>query len=111
MASSVTARSSRLRLVAMLSAVAAVHAAVLLTSDVEGPGSAQLRLGAAGGVASAGGSEAVVLAALVVAAALACAALVLAVRPLLAPAASEPAPTGRLASRRALLLSGGGAVA
>ncbi len=38
-----TARVSRRRLVAMLGTVGAVHVAVLVTSEFEGPGSAQLR--------------------------------------------------------------------
>ena len=42
----VKARTSRRRLLGMLSAVAAVHAGVILTSEREGPGSAQLRVSA-----------------------------------------------------------------
>jgi hypothetical protein len=46
-------RTSRRRLVAMLSAVTVVHAGVLLTSEREGPGSAQLRSGPVAGDSAA----------------------------------------------------------
>src|SRR5438094_4025419 len=89
-----TARSSRLRLAAILSAVAAVHAVVLLTSELEGPGSAQLRLETA---ASAGGwllalrpDQQILLVAAAAAVALACATLLLGAR--LAPTPPRAAP-------------------
>jgi hypothetical protein len=107
-------RSSRARLCSILFAVAAVHAVVLLTSEIEGPGSAQLRVEAAAAGALIGpGPEQVVLVALVAAMAFGCAALVFGARIALAPRLASPAGAAGAAdpARRRLLLSAGGGAA
>lgn len=103
MKSTSSARASRWRLIVLLSAVTAVHAAVLMTSEVDGPGSAQLRLSPASNGAMEPG--ALLTVALVAAVGLCCLAMVMGGR--LAPA--PVAASGR--GRRALLVGAGGGLA